>query len=260
MGLQQPQMSVVKSGSIAMPSSPDLQQPSSSQGSETANAQVGETILRWKAKWGPDGTVRGVGYPVATQDLSDNRRLRGSPQEASVAAGGESMEVGNVKRGLEVYVDEEMDEGWECVHDEVLQQLSNGTPDLIGQAYQGPPNEEGSWQRQADGWYPPVNYQCVNALIEIPARDDPIQWGKTAAELPKLQELGLWGQSYEAVVRQALGGDKALASYLAWLRSHFEAACTRRGPCSKGIDFAGYLTYIRFQAPVDGDGFRRRFV
>ena len=145
MGMQQPQMSVVDSGSIAMPSSPDLQQPSSSQGSETANAQVGDTILRWKAKWGPSGTVRGIGYPVAAQDLSDNRRLRGSHQEASVAAGGESMEVGNVKRGLEVYVDEEMDEGWECVHDEVLQQLSNGKPDLIGQAYQGPPNEEGSW-------------------------------------------------------------------------------------------------------------------
>ena len=118
MGMQQPQMSVVDSGSIAMPSSPDLQQPSSPQGSETANAQVGDTILRWKAKWGPNGTVRGIGYPVAAQDLSDNRRLRGSHQEASVAAGGESMEVGNVKRGLEVYVDEEMDEGWECVHDD----------------------------------------------------------------------------------------------------------------------------------------------
>ena len=89
---------------------------------------------------------------------------------------------------------------------------------------------------------------------------DSIQWGKTAAELPKLQDLGLWGQSYEALVRQALGGDKILASYLAWLRSHFEAAYTRRGPCSKGIDFAGYLTHIRFQAPVDSDGFRRRFV
>ena len=261
-GLQQPQMSVVNSGSIAMPSSPDLQQPSSSQGSEAANAQVGDTILRWKAKWGPNGTVRGIGYPVASQDLSDNRQLRGSAPEAPVAAGAESMEVGNVKRGLEVCVEEEMDDGWECVHDEVLQQLSNATPDLIGQAYQGPPNEQGSWQRQADGWYFRVNYQCVNALIEIPARanHDPIQWGKTAAELPKLQELGLWGHSYEALVRQALGGDKALASYLAWLRSHFEAAYTRRGPCSKGIDFAGYLTYIRFQAPVDGDGFRRRFV
>ena len=40
-----------------------------------------------------------------------------------------------------------------------------------------------------------MNYQCVNALIDIPARanHDPVQWGKTAAELPKLQELGLWG-------------------------------------------------------------------
>ena len=263
MGLQQPQMNVIDSGSIAMPGSSGLQQqPSSSQSSEAANAQVGDTILRWKAKWGPDGTVRGIGYPVAAPDLSDNRQLRGSPPEASVAAGAESMEIGNTKRGLEVCIEEDMDEGWECVHDEVLQQLSNASPDLIGQAYQGPPNEQGSWQRQADGWYPPVNYQRVNALIDIPARanHDPVQWGKTAAELPKLQELGLWGRSYEALVRQALGGDKALASYLSWLRSHFEAAYTRRGPCSKGIDFAGYLTYIRFQAPVDGDGFHRRFV
>ncbi len=38
--------------------------------------------------------------------------------------------------------------------------------------------------------------------------------------------------------------------YLSWLRAHFEASYTRRGPCSKGIDFAGYLTYIRFQAPL----------
>ena len=50
-GLQEPPMNVGKSGSMSMPSPPDLQQPSSSQGSETANAQVGETILRWKAKW-----------------------------------------------------------------------------------------------------------------------------------------------------------------------------------------------------------------
>ena len=201
------------------------------------------------------------------QDISDGRQLRGIPQEASMGAvgesmPGESMEIGNAKRGLEMYGDEEMDEGWECVQDEILQQISNGQPELIGQAYQGPPNEEGSWQRKADCWYPQVNYQCVNAAVEIPARAnrDPVQWGKTAAELPKLQDLGLWGQSYKALVLQALGGDKILASYLAWLRSHFEAAYTRRGPCSKGIDFAGYLTYIRFQAPVDSDGFRRRFV
>ena len=105
MGLQQPQMNVIDSGSIAMPSSSGLQQqPSSSQSSEAANAQVGDTILRWKAKWGPDGTVRGIGYPVASPDLSDNRQLRGSAPEASVAAGTESMEIGNTKRGLEVYV------------------------------------------------------------------------------------------------------------------------------------------------------------
>ena len=257
-GLQGPPMSVGKSGSIAMPSPPDLQQPSSSQGSDAANAQVGETILRWKAKWGPDGTVRGIGYPVAPQDLSDGRQLRGMPQETSVAAGVGSMEIGNPKRGLEICEDEEMDEGWECVQDEILQQLSNGQPELIGQAYQGPPNEAGSWQRKAECWYPEVDYRCVNAAVEIPARanHDPIQWGRTAAELPKLQDLGLWGQSYEALVRQALGGDKVLASYLSWLRSHFEMAYTRRGPCSKGIDFAGYLTYIRFQAPVDSDGYR----
>ena len=250
-GLQEPPMNVGKSESIAMPSPPDLQQPSSSQGSDAANAQVGETILRWKAKWGPAGTVRGIGYPVTPQDLSDGRQLRGIPQEASVGAGGESMEIGNTKRGLEICGDEEMDEGWECVQDEILQQISNGQPELIGQAYQGPPNEEGSWQRKADCWYPQVNYQCVNAAVEIPARanHDPIQWGRTAAELPKLQDLGLWGQSYEALVRQALGGDKILASYLAWLRSHFEAAYTRRGPCSKGIDFAGYRLFDLRQVP-----------
>ena len=76
-GLQEPLMGVGKSGSVSMPSPPDLQQPSSSQGSDAANAQVGDNILRWKAKWGPTGTVRGVGYPVNPQDLSDGRQLRG---------------------------------------------------------------------------------------------------------------------------------------------------------------------------------------
>ncbi len=91
-------MSVGKNGSIPMPSPPDGQQPSSSQGPDSANAQVGETILRWKAKWGPSGTARGVGYLVAPQDISDGRHLRGVPQEASVAAGAEPMEIGNVKK------------------------------------------------------------------------------------------------------------------------------------------------------------------
>ena len=261
-GLHEPTMSMAKSGSIPMPSPPDVQQPSFSQGSDAANAQVGETILRWKAKWGPSGTIRGVGYPVNPQDISDGRQLRGIPQEASMVAGAEPMEIGNVKRGLEICQDEDMDDGWECVQDEILQQIANGQSPLIGQAYQGPPNDESSGQRGADCWYPEVDYKCVNTAVEVPARAnrDPLQWGRTAAELPKLQDLGLCGQSYEALVRQALGGDKVLASYLAWLRSHFESAFTRRGPCSKGIDFAGYLTYIRFQAPVDSDGFRRRFV
>ncbi len=166
------------------------------------------------------------------------------------------------KRVLEICQDEDMDDGWECVQDEILQQIANGKSPLIGQAYQGPPNDESFGQKEAGCWYPEVDDKCVNTAVEVPARAnrDPYQRGRTAAELPKLQDLGLWGQSYQALVRQALGGDKVLASYLAWLRSHFESAYTRRGPCSKGIDFAGYLTYIRFQAPVDSDGFRRRFV
>ena len=172
------------------------------------------------------------------------------------------MEVGNVKRSLEICQDEDMDDGWECVQEEILEQFANGKPPLVGVAYQGPPNDESFGNKGAECWYPEVDYTCVNKAIEVPARAnrDPLQWGRTAAELPKLQTLGLWGQSYEDLVRQALGGDVVLASYLSWLRAHFEAAYTRKGPCSKGIDFAGCLTYIRFQAPIDSDGFKRRFV
>ena len=37
-----------------------------------------------------------------------------------MAAGSSPMEIGNMKRGLEVCQDEEMDDGWECIQEEVL--------------------------------------------------------------------------------------------------------------------------------------------
>ena len=43
-GLQEPPMNVGKCGSMSMPSPPDLQQPSSSQGSDAANAQLVRSV------------------------------------------------------------------------------------------------------------------------------------------------------------------------------------------------------------------------
>ena len=33
-----------------------------------------------------------------------------------------------------------------------------------------------------------------------------------------------------------------------------------QGPTSQGLDLAGFLAKVRFEAPVDSDGFTRRFV
>ena len=89
---------------------------------------------------------------------------------------------------------------------------------------------------------------------------DPHRWARTACELPKLEKLGYYGKSYEEPVSQAMAGDRALASYLGWIRSNFERTYMSRGPSSGGPDLAGFLAYIRFHAPVDSDGFRRKFV
>ena len=35
--------------------------------------------------------------------------------------------------------------------------------------------------------------------------------------------------------------------------------CTQ-GPTSQGLDLAGFLAKARFEAPIDSDGFARRFV
>ena len=53
-----------------------------------------------------------------------------------MTAGSSPMEIGNMKRGLEVCQDEEMDDGWECIQEEVLRQLTKKPP-RIGLAYQG---------------------------------------------------------------------------------------------------------------------------
>ena len=33
-----------------------------------------------------------------------------------------------------------------------------------------------------------------------------------------------------------------------------------QGPTSQGLDLAGFLAKVRFEAPIDSDGFARRFV
>ena len=87
------------------------------------------------------------------------------------------------------------------------------------------------------------------------------QWGLTSADkLPKLQEFGVAGNSYESLVRNALAGNRPLATYLAWTRSMFNSKYASQGPTSQGVDLAGFLAKIKFEVPLDSDGFQRRFV
>ena len=111
-------------------------------------------------------------------------------------------------------------------------------------------------------WWPAIDYGCVDASIPVPqkARGSVEQWGLTAADkLPRLREMGLAGNSYESLVRNALSGNRALARYLSWIRSMYTEKYSTQGPTSQGLDLAGFLAKVKFQAPVDSDGFQRRF-
>ena len=240
--------------------------------------------LRWKSKWTDRGTASAIGYPppskpmnsqsnaapsnlVPTEAASWNLPMPSTQQvvtPASVAASAsvvapDAMEVGRVKRGWES-TDGSMHDGefanWSLVHEEVLQQLSDN--DLVGPAYQ-----EGAEPVDPHCWWPSINYGCVDAAIPVPAKANGSveQWGLTAADkLPRLKEMGLQGRSYESLVRQALSGDRVLAGYLSWIRSYFMQKYCVQGPTSQGLDLAGFLAKVRFEAPVDSDGFARRFV
>ena len=240
--------------------------------------------LRWKSKWTDRGTASAIGYPtpakpmnsqshaapsnlVPTEATSWNMPMPSTQQvvpSASVAASAsvvapDAMEVGRVKRGWES-ADGSMHDGefanWSLVHEEVLQQLNDN--DLVGPAYQ-----QGAETIDPQCWWPSIDYGCVDAAIPVlqKAKGSVEQWGLTAADkLPRLKEMGLQGRSYESLVRQALGGDRVLAGYLSWIRSSFMQKYRTQGPTSLGLDLAGFLAKVRFEAPVDSDGFTRRFV
>ena len=152
----------------------------------------------------------------------------------------DAMEVGRSKRGWESS-DGSMHDGefanWSVVHEEVLQQLSDH--DLVGPAYQ-----QGAVPVDPKCWWPSIDYGCVDASIK----------------LPRLKEMGLQGSSYESLVRNALSGNRALAGYLSWIRSMYTEKYSIQGPTSQGLDLAGFLAKVKFEAPVDSDGFQRRFV
>ena len=235
--------------------------------------------LRWKSKWTDRGTVSAIGYPppekpsdfqshaapsnlVPTQEATSWSMPMPSTQQVvppSSVVAPDAMEVGRVKRGWES-ADGSMHDGefanWSLVHEEVLQQLSDN--DLVGPAYQ-----QGAEPIDPKCWWPSIDYGCVDASIPVPqkAQGSVEQWGLTAADkLPRLKELGLQGSSYESLVRQALAGDRVLAGYLSWIRSTFMQKYSTQGPTSQGLDLAGFLAKVRFEAPVDSDGFTRRFV
>ena len=168
----------------------------------------------------------------------------------------ETMEVGNTKRGLETegLMHEEEEDQWDMIHDEVLHQLT--AENLVGTPHQqGEPIPDGSC------WWPAISYDAVDPMVTVPARAGTVEkWGRTCADkLPKLYKLGVGGLPYDSLVKQAMTGHTALASYLGWLQSQFNQKYQKQGPTSQGIDLAGYLAKIKFVVPVDGDGFQRRF-
>ena len=220
--------------------------------------------LRWKSKWTDKGTASAIGYPppekqadsqshaapsnlVPTQEATSWSMPMPSTQQVvppSNVVAPDAMEVGRMKRGWESS-DASMHDGefanWSLVHEEVLQQLSDH--DLVGPAYQ-----QGADPIDPQCWWPSIDYGCVDASIPVPqkAQGSVEQWGLTAADkLPRLKELGLQGSSYEALVRQALAGDRVLAGYLSWIRSTFMQKYSTQGPTSQGLDLAGFLGAIR---------------
>ena len=153
------------------------------------------------------------------------------------------------------FMEEMSHEGWEHVEDMALRSMYNESP-LVGVPYQGSPQVATEMMgRAAESWYPSIDFACCNQSVPVPQRadHDPRRWARTACELPKLEKLGYYGKSYEEL------GDRALASYLGWIRSSFERTYMSRGPSSGG-PYLAFLAYIRFQVPIDSDGFRRRFV
>lgn len=230
-----------------------------------------EQTLRWKSKWNKEtGTASAIGYPapprqVPEQQPSSSQSAMSSIPEFMVhnasamimSQDPNAMEVGRAKRGNdgEMVQDEEEDSQWALVHDEVLARLTDG---LTGVPFQrdGPPRDENLW-------WSGVDYSVVDGSVQVPAKaNGSVQrWGQTAAEkLPRLKRMGLEGRSYENLVQLALNGNRELATYLAWLRSTFDGKYLRQGASSPGVDLAGFLMAVKFEVPVDTDGFARRFV
>ena len=147
---------------------------------------------------------------------------------------------------------EEEEDQWDMIHDEILNQLTS--ENLVGTPHQqGEPVPDGSC------WWPAISYEAVDPMVPVPARAGTV--GRTCAESYRScgQAWCIAGQPYESLVRQAMTGHTALASYLGWLQSQFNQKYQKQGPTSQGIDLAGYLAKIKFVVPLDGDGFQRRF-
>ena len=250
------------------------------------NQETPEQVrLRWKSKWDArTGTARAIGHPAPdktqqqhptqTENLQQMHATSTmtSPQQAASSTMSStpqmppmnpipenSREVGRSKRGWESS-DRSMHDGefsgWDVVHEEVMSQLNNYG--LVGPACQrdAPPVNP-------ESWWPGIDYGHCDPTVPVPekARGSVEQWGLTAADkLPKLQEMGLGGNSYESLVRSALAGNRPLATYLAWVPSTFTSKYASQGPTSQGLDLAGFLAKIKFEAPLDSDGFQRRFV
>ena len=103
---------------------------------------------RWKSKWNKEtGTASVIGHPVPPRPSTAQSSAAPAmaPVPEFMVQGDGSMEVGNVKRGLETdgLMHEEEADQWDLIHDEILHQLT--TENLVGTPHQqGEPVPDGS--------------------------------------------------------------------------------------------------------------------